>query len=207
MHWHSLLRGSDVSVQFPGMPHGLNPKVLALFRWSMVLMPSFFFLASKTRARLAGLKQKSPQRGSVEPHRPKSATNGHSQHQARDGARANLAGLGARGPGAEGTYPPDYPSCARNPPRLPTLWPPTAFIMANWATCGRAERASKKARLPGACMECLVCAGRARPSPGDMPPMSKLLFASLPKAVLKRSKLPSAWLSRIFELGPQFPAI
>ena len=99
-------------------------------------------------------QQKSPQRGSVEPHRPKSATNGHSQHQARDGARANLAGLGARGPGAEGTYPPDYPSCARNPPRLPTLWPPTAFIMANWATCGRAERASKKARLPG---ECRVC--------------------------------------------------
>ena len=32
-------------------------------------------------------------------------------------------------------------------------------------------------------------------------------FATLLKAVLKRSKLPSAWLSRIFELGPQFPAI
>ena len=53
LHWHSLFRGSDVSVQFPGMPHGLYPKVLALFRWSMVLMPSFFFLASKTRARLS----------------------------------------------------------------------------------------------------------------------------------------------------------
>jgi hypothetical protein len=90
----------------------------------------------------------------------KSATNEHSQHQARDGARANLAGLGARGPGVEGTYPPDYPSCAWNPPRLPTLWPPIAFIMANWATCGRAERASKKSRLtePGESrVSCVVC--------------------------------------------------
>ena len=32
-------------------------------------------------------------------------------------------------------------------------------------------------------------------------------FATLLKAVLKRSKLPWAWLSRIFELGPQFPAV
>ena len=117
-------------------------------------------------------QQKSPQRGSVEPHRPKSATNGHSQHQARDGARANLAGLGARGPGAEGTYPPDYPSCARNPPRLPTLWPPTAFIMANWATCGRAERASKKARLPGESRVCVVCEFHVASGSGSALPSS-----------------------------------
>ena len=149
-----LFRSTKVEVHSDSNKEKSQPKVIITDELGNVFEPDpVTGVLHRTDGRVTIGKAPEPvKRGSVEPHRPKSATNGHSQHRARDEAHANLAGLGARGPGAEGAYPPDYPSCARNPPRLPTLWPPTAFIMANWATCGRAERASKKARLTDSCL-------------------------------------------------------